>query len=411
MHAADLPRLLLLCLGLTPTMPAAAATWRVTTMTTMRRRSVLQLRPRTCLSFTTQSPPSPELRLAPSPVESVSWHGKTVHIKRDDKLNLLGAGIYGNKARKLWSLASTAPPLPSTYLSWGGVQSNAMLALAGLVCGVRKQRFIYCTKRIPQWVKDKPLGNYKRALALGTEIRELGTDQYRTAFGAEEDEEEEGEGKAATMLTLEDLPFVDKEERRSFGETLLVPQGAAMPGAETGLQLLAEEVATWWTAEKATRREKDAHPTTSSLAVVLPAGTGTTALYLTRHLASMAPDVTVYAVPCVGDGAYLQRQMSRLDHRSSKGVGRRVFPHILEGSMPHTFGKPEAELLRLWQQFREEQGLELDLIYGPHAFGRVLSEHWATLWARHDAMLYIHTGGLEGLESQLARYRYLGFLK
>lgn len=46
------------------------------------------------------------------------------------------------------------------------------------------------------------------------------------------------------------------------------------------------------------------------LRVVLPAGTGTTALFLARHL--VPEGIPVYAVPCAGDTAYLYRQMAKV---------------------------------------------------------------------------------------------------
>jgi 1-aminocyclopropane-1-carboxylate deaminase/D-cysteine desulfhydrase-like pyridoxal-dependent ACC family enzyme len=134
--------------------------------------------------------------------------------------------------------------------------------------------------------------------------------------------------------------------------------------------------------------------------------------------------VCVYTVPCCGDGAYLRRQMERLGRLSciseeqKKGKGLSVFPSILEYQSTttqhtqHVFGKPDPHLLSLWQQFKDTHNLELDLLYGPHTWQVLLSpENWQRLGEKHSTVLYIHTGGLEGVESQLARYRYLGLLK
>lgn len=49
------------------------------------------------------------------------------------------------------------------------------------------------------------------------------------------------------------------------------------------------------------------------LRVVLPAGTGTTALFLARYL--VPEGIPVYTVPCAGDGAYLSRQMAKVGAR------------------------------------------------------------------------------------------------
>ena len=46
------------------------------------------------------------------------------------------------------------------------------------------------------------------------------------------------------------------------------------------------------------------------LKVILPSGTGTTALFLARHLSPTG--IAVYAIPCAGDGRYLHRQMAKV---------------------------------------------------------------------------------------------------
>lgn len=381
--------------------------------------------------------------LQSSPVEEI--HGifddhLKVYVKRDDKLDLLGAGIHGNKARKLWGLASSYPlsssrPFPAVCLSWGGVQSNALAALAGFVCSVQQKRLIYYTKTIPAWLKDHPVGNYRRALELGVDFRELRASEFQDIFGAT-DETEGGDGEARCIRLKKRL--VEREGdllAREADDLLLVPQGAAFPGAEEGIDRLGREVEDWWATESGSGERAEVKP----LAVVLPAGTGTTAFYLARTLASSSLGRTpvVYAVPCVGDGTYLRAQMARLTRSEAlsetparpegRGVpgGRKggkpgaehgsegwrektpqgAFPEVLEGSAPHVFGQPGQALIDMWHEMGEKHGLELDLLYGPRAWC-VIRQHWSVLRAKHDKLLYIHTGGMEGLPSQLARYRY-----
>lgn len=44
--------------------------------------------------------------------------------------------------------------------------------------------------------------------------------------------------------------------------------------------------------------------------MILPAGTGTTALFLARHL--VPEGIPVLTVPCAGDSGYLYRQMAKV---------------------------------------------------------------------------------------------------
>lgn len=185
---------------------------------------------------------------------------------------------------------------------------------------------------------------------------------------------------------------------------LFIPQGGAFKGAEAGVKMLAQDIATFWQQQG----EQD------KLAVVLPSGTGTTAVFLARHLSPLLPDVKVYAVPCVGDAVYLYQQMKSLDAAapiSPPSSGEPLLPHILapqqqpQGGKAYQFGQPSPMLWSVYEELREA-GLQLDLLYGPRAW-QVMFEHWghAPFTTTHSRVLYIHTGGLEGLPSQLARYR------
>ena len=174
------------------------------------------------------------------------------------------------------------------------------------------------------------------------------------------------------------------------------------------------------------------------LAVVVPAGTGTTALFLARHLAPRG--IGVVAVPVVGDprGSYLRRQMARLDRETGGTGDSRDLPLILEpapqqrqqrrpppGPLASSsssaasfeyaysapFGKPRPELLRVWRQLNDESGLYLDLLYGTRAW-EVLLSRWDSLPKRIAGaqLMYLHCGGLEGISSQLNRYRHAGLI-
>lgn len=137
------------------------------------------------------------------------------------QLDLLHAGVHGNKARKLLTLAEQglSSALPPVVASHGGVQvsgpimndqprnrppvpsfpcpclclntpslppilpnqnptnikqSNVLAALAGLLgpTGGRfpRARLLYFCKPLPGWLKKQPVGIYERALALGVEV-------------------------------------------------------------------------------------------------------------------------------------------------------------------------------------------------------------------------------------------------
>lgn len=148
----------------------------------------------------------------PSPVEEKNIAGRRVYIKRDDLLRLHGSQISGNKARKLLAMNEVpAHEFPNCLVSYGGPQSNSMLALAALVNYKNREafknnkqqdssnddaekdetadyplkRFVYYTKKLPRFLRNQPSGNLFRAKSLGMELVELSQDDYANWFGGD----------------------------------------------------------------------------------------------------------------------------------------------------------------------------------------------------------------------------------
>lgn len=143
-----------------------------------------------------------------SPVESISIRGRNVYFKRDDLIQLPGSGVSGNKARKMLALNQIpATDFPECIASYGGPQSNAMLAIAAIVHSKNLEldllmgkngtngtldndfvpsysprRFVYYTKTIPRFLKQNPSGNFFRAKMLGMEMVEFTNDKYNDFF-------------------------------------------------------------------------------------------------------------------------------------------------------------------------------------------------------------------------------------
>ena len=113
-----------------------------------------------------------------SPVTKHIICGKPIHIKRDDLLNV--HGLSGNKARKYLKLlrdvvVDEGTNIPECYnqyhqchpyhlVSYGGIQSNSMLALSQIAQLNQKYNFTYFSRKIPRFLKKTPIGNYQRAL-------------------------------------------------------------------------------------------------------------------------------------------------------------------------------------------------------------------------------------------------------
>ena len=392
--------------------------------------------------------PSPQ---QPSPVERLLVRDRLVYVKRDDLLRLADSNVGGNKARKFLSLNElAAEKFPDVIVSYGGPQSNAMLALAAIVHSknvddgtAKKKRFVYYTKKLPRYLRQQPSGNFLRAKSLGMKLVELPHWKYDELFGGESG------GSASPPPELEPPPLAidDDVEAASVSaplSCLWVPQGGACGVACRGARVQAEEIVEFW------HQSGKGLP----LAVCLPGGTCTTALLLHREMNEILHrrrqihevplDIQVVVIPCVGGDEYAQRQMSSLD--MALGGDGKDLPEILRPIQPqakeqtykgnknknsppkridrkpkgyYRFGNPDIDLLDTYNEMKEEYGILFDLLYGAPAW-TILLQHWSDKTAQSShgdespvagrQIMYVHSGGLEGISSQMTRYKHKGLI-
>lgn len=277
-----------------------------------------------------------------SPLSKITLEGRDFLVKRDD---LIDPYLAGNKFRKLYKLLNTPKSKYKRIISYGGTQSNAMLAIAAM-CKEKSWEFIYYTKPMSKVIKKQAYGNYFHAINLGMVHREIDSALYRDYI-------------ATLSINLDTNSFI-------------IEQGGAVLSAQDGLEVLAEEI-----------REQTKNLDIKSVAT--PSGTGTTALFLALSL----PEYTVYTTPCVGDSTYLREQMSALANIPKNLI-------ILEPKKKYHFAKLYPEFLEIYKKTKEA-GIVFDLLYAPAMWLALLEQ-------TNEKVLYIHSGGVSGNESMLRRY-------
>ena len=378
---------------------------------------------------------------------SHAW--SAVHVLRDDLRSLHppvqgpqqpGSRAFpvttaGNKARKLQWLFQLPPcEWPRVILSHGGAQSNAMRALAGLVWQQRSARgdvevatsaavphFVYVCPPLPAHLKGKPVGNFAAALALGTTIVETPSKRaYHEFTTAVEGVASRGgwagsgtadcQGAHASWHQVLQAAGLhgrsrqwDRDRPGASGSVLLVPQGGATEHAQLGCFSLGQDVVRWWDARLPSSPGR-------RLVVALPAGTGTTAYFLHQYLRCRT-DISVLCVAAVGNAEYTRQQMAKLQGCGATAASS--LPVVLDppragctGKQRYRFGGTASDLLAVWQAL-EAAHLAPDLLYAPVAWA-ALAERARDLSAGDNELLYVHTGGAEGVPSQLERYRRAG---
>lgn len=281
----------------------------------------------------------------PSKITKFELEGRIFYVKRDELVNPF---LAGNKFRKLYALIQTSSDKYNHIISYGGTQSNAMLAIAAM-CKQKGWSFTYYTKPLSRALQNEECGNYFEAKKLGMNHIEIAYEYYRDFI-------------ASLMLNLDEKTFI-------------IDQGGAIKEANIGLEVLAQEI-------------KESKLGVKALAT--PSGTGTTALFLALNL----PDYKIYTTPCVGDTSYLKEQLSALGKIPSNLI-------ILEPKKKYHFAKPYPEFLSIYKKLLET-GIEFDLVYSPSLWISLLEQ-------TNEEILYIHSGGVSGNESMLKRYRQKNF--
>lgn len=279
-----------------------------------------------------------------SAFQSHFFQNRTIYLKRDD---LLHPYFSGNKARKFHYFLTHEFPHIKRVVSSGSNQSNAMYSLS-VLARLKGWEFIYVCDHVPSFLKANPMGNYKAALENGMRLIE-------------------SSNREATSLE-----FIDEK-------SLHVSEGGRQSEAEEGIKRLADEL------------KEDVHQAgLKEPYLFLPSGTGTTALFLQKHL-----PFPVFTCNTVGNSAYLQKQWEMVE------PSLKMYPTILEGSKKYHYGKLYIELYVLWLKLKEEMGVEFDLVYDPVGWS-VFLEHLPTL---QGEPIYLHQGGLLGNISMEERYK------
>ena len=277
-----------------------------------------------------------------SSISAIHLDGREFLVKRDD---LIDSFLAGNKYRKLYALLKTPKTNFDTIISYGGTQSNAMLAIAAM-CQTKGWEFIYYTKPLSTILKQNPTANLKNALALGMKHIEIQHDLYRDFI-------------SSLRVTLNDRTF-------------LIDQGGAVTEAKSGLKVLADEIRI---------QSKEHHFD----AIATPSGTGTTAMFLALEL----PEYKIYTVPCIGDDIYLKEQMIAIGDIPENLC-------ILTPKRKYHFAKPYKEFLDIYTKTKKS-GVEFDLLYAPSMWINLLEQ-------TDEKILYVHSGGVSGNGSMLERY-------
>ena len=243
-----------------------------------------------------------------------------------------------------WTDEAVSRGLESWGLNLGRGGSGLLPALAR-VCAARGSKLTFHTLPLPDWLRDEQYSYLARAEATG----------------------------AVEIVEHKETADFNAYRSEAAGPHV-VPQGGQWADAEPGIVALADAIGAWWKTRPGGGLDvpRASREASRGLDVVLPAGTGTTALFLARHA---PPGVRIYAVPCNGNAQQLRSRMEYLDARSG---GLQVYPRVLSPPQSHTvpLGKVSAAMLAAWRD-AIYHGCLLDLVYGPVAWSALEACEWS----------------------------------
>jgi len=289
-----------------------------------------------------------------TPVQAIQFQNQQVFIKRDD---LLDPAFSGNKARKFYYFLQADLSQCSSLIGHGSAQANSLYSLS-VLAKLQQCRLDYYVDHLPTFLQQNPQGNYRAALANGANII-VNPDSQLTA-----------------------VEYIETQVLPLDPQAVFVPEGGRCSYAETGVKLLANEIIEWATEQGF-----------ADIRVVLPAGTGTTALFLQKNL-----PFEVQTCACVGGDDYLKKQFFELS------VDENHHPSILTTEKKYHFGKLYLEFYQVWLELQTQTNIEFELLYDPLAW-LCLQSQWQEADIDPRPILYIHQGGLQGNETMLPRYQ------
>ena len=320
--------------------------------------------------------------LSESPTQKIQYAGFTFHIKRDDLLN---PHFSGNKARKFAYYLDHAPNNITDIVGYGSIQANSLYSLAALA-KIKNWQLHYYVDRIPSWLNKTSTGNYAEALLLGAKVTERTTLPLNNNYTNN------------IKLADENLDtFMHQMAKQLPKSTLFIPEGGRSGHAQVGITKLAEEIIDYCELNK----WFELHDVIN---IMLPSGTGTTALFLQAWFCEQASPIQVLTCACVGDANYLQHQFNLLN------TNKKQWPTIIPTIKKYHFGKLYLEHFERWQTLKNETGIEFELLYDPIGWESILTylnEHKIT-----SPIIYIHQGGIIGNQTMIPRYKrkYLDLL-
>jgi D-cysteine desulfhydrase len=319
-------------------------------------------------------PPRIDLARTPTPLEPLCrWSEKTgalLYVKRDD---LTGAGLMGNKVRKLeYAMAAALAEDADTVLTCGGAQSNhsRATAIAAARLGLKCRLLL----RTPDPQNPPPLeANSLLDRLVGAEITWITPDDY----------------KNRNTLLAEQADKV----RKTGGRPYIIPEGASNPIGAWGYIRAAAELAS----------QLGEMNVDTPVTIVHATGSGGTAAGLILGVKLSGLNARVTGVNVCDDRSYFIKVIGDIcdqtiaDYRLNVSLNRDTDVEIIDGYVGRGYALSQPVELELIRDVARAEGIILDPVYTGKAFFGLTRELEKDRDCLGPRIVFIHTGGMFGL--------------
>jgi len=303
----------------------------------------------------------------PTPLQKISFEGKSFYLKRDD---FTGMETSGNKIRKLEYLLFQAKKEKAEYIyTCGGEQSNhaRATAFAAASLGIKSKLFL--------WGKQSSNadGNLFLDNVLKSELRFLSKNEF---------------ANANEIMTEEKIAF-EKKGKNVF----LIPEGGSSPLGIWGYIHAVQEM-----------QEQNIFPKCN--AILTASGSGGTSAGLLVGSLLQKQNLKIFAVNVLYPKSEIEEKILSLAEKVIRDFRLKIKLNpkqleIVDGFSQEGYKHISDDKISLIKKFARSTGIVLDPTYTGKAFK---AYHDLFLTSQQSRTLFIHTGGLFGVFSKRKKY-------
>lgn len=301
--------------------------------------------------------------------------GPRIYIKRDDQT---GSEFSGNKVRKLEFVVKDALDKKCNLLiTCGGIQSNHSRATAAVAAKLGMKSCLVLRGESDAAIE----GNLFLDKMLGAEIVFVTPEQYSNQRN-------------------EIMNNIARQKANEGYKPYVIPEGASNGLGAFGYYRAMLEIA---------QQEKDLN--LSFDAVVIAVGSGGTYAGLLLGKKILNHHAAIYGINVGADRTYFENCILNIFSESCKIADielslKREEIHILDGHVGRGYALSTPEELEFIASLARQEGLVLDNVYTGKAMYGFIDELKKGTFKSADNILFIHTGGMYELFSQMRFFNF-----